>query len=328
MEDYLKKYGEPKKPEDLKKHTVLAFPENLPGALSEPAWLTRQIEFKEFAPNVVRMNSIYAIGECALWDKKLFGLVAPGYNMARVAASQLSGGELEFLGADMSTKLKLLGVEVGSIGDAHAKTPNCKELIYQDPIRDCYKKIILNETGDKLLGAVLVGDTSDYDTLLQYMLNDMDLPEHPECLILPDSAGAPSLAGSALPDTATICSCHNVSKGDIVGAIDGGSCDLASVKSCTKAASGCGGCAALLKSVVDDELASRGVEVNNHLCEHFAYSRQELLHVVKVESIKTFDVLADIPNDSKLFHYNLSDYGQEIADDSDPANHEITNPGR
>ncbi|MEG3756738.1 nitrite reductase large subunit NirB [Pseudoalteromonas carrageenovora] len=234
---------------------------------------------------------ILAIGECALWDKKLFGLVAPGYNMARVAASQLSGGELEFSGADMSTKLKLLGVEVGSIGDAHAKTPNCKELIYQDPIRDCYKKIILNETGDKLLGAVLVGDTSDYDTLLQYMLNDMDLPEHPECLILPDSAGAPSLAGSALPDTATICSCHNVSKGDIVGAIDGGSCDLAAVKSCTKAASGCGGCAALLKSVVDDELASRGVEVNNHVCEHFAYSRQELMHMVKVESIKTFDDL-------------------------------------
>lgn len=234
---------------------------------------------------------ILAIGECALWEKKLFGLVAPGYNMARVAASQLSGGELEFLGADMSTKLKLLGVEVGSIGDAHAKTPDCKELIYQDAIRGCYKKIILSEKGDKLLGAVLVGDTSDYDTLLQYMLNDMDLPENPECLILPDSSGAPSLSGSALPDTATICSCHNVSKGDIVGAIDGGSCDLASVKSCTKAASGCGGCAALLKSVVDNELASRGVEVNNHVCEHFAYSRQELLHMVKVESIKSFNDL-------------------------------------
>ena len=234
---------------------------------------------------------IYAIGECALWDKKLFGLVAPGYNMARVVASQLTGGELEFLGADMSTKLKLLGVEVGSIGDAHAKTPDCKELIYQDPIRDCYKKIILNEAGNKLLGAVLVGDTSDYDTLLQYMLNDMELPAHPECLILPDSEGAPVLAGNALPDTATICSCHNVSKGDIVGAIDGGLCDLSAVKACTKAASGCGGCAALLKSVVDSELQSRGVEVNNHVCEHFAFSRQELLHLVKVESIKTFDDL-------------------------------------
>ncbi|MGO2477385.1 MAG: nitrite reductase large subunit NirB [Pseudoalteromonas sp.] len=236
-------------------------------------------------------KNIFAIGECALWDKKLFGLVAPGYNMARVAASQLSGGDLQFTGADMSTKLKLLGVEVGSIGDAHAITANSKELIYKDPIRDCYKKIILNEAGDKLLGAVLVGDTSDYDALLQYMLNDMTLPEHPECLILPDSAGAPALSSSALPDSATICSCHNVCKSNIISAIDNGANELGAVKACTKASTGCGGCTALLKSVVDSELAERGVEVNNHLCEHFAYSRQELLHLVKVEKIKTFTEL-------------------------------------
>lgn len=236
-------------------------------------------------------NDIFAIGECALWDKKLFGLVAPGYNMARVAASQLSGGDLQFTGADMSTKLKLLGVEVGSIGDAHAITANCKELIYQDPLRDCYKKIVLNEAGDKLLGAVLVGNTSDYDTLLQYMLNDMTLPEHPEALILPSSEGAPTLSSSALPDAATICSCHNVCKSDIISAIDNGACELGAVKTCTKASTGCGGCTALLKSVVDAELAERGVEVNNHLCEHFAYSRQELLHLVKVEKIQTFGEL-------------------------------------
>ncbi|OUS72821.1 nitrite reductase (NAD(P)H) [Pseudoalteromonas sp. A601] len=234
---------------------------------------------------------IYAIGECALWSNFIFGLVAPGYNMARVVASQFSGGDLAFSGADMSTKLKLLGVEVGSIGDAHGKTENCKEMVYQDPIRGSYKKIVFNEQTDKLIGAVLVGDTSDYDTLLQYMLNDMTLPENPECLILPVTGDAPTLSSSALPDAATICSCHNVSKGDIISAIDGGACELGEVKSCTKAASGCGGCAALLKTVVDQELESRGVEVNNHICEHFAYSRQELMHLVKVDGIKTFDDL-------------------------------------
>lgn len=239
-------------------------------------------------------ENIYAIGECALWQNKLFGLVAPGYNMARVAASQMSGGDLLFSGADMSTKLKLLGVEVGSIGDAHAKTSNSKVLIYQDPIRDCYKKLILNEHGDKLLGAVLVGDTSDYDTLLQYMLNNMALPENPECLILPDSAGAPSLSGSSLPATATICSCHNVCKGDIIDLIDQGTCDLADIKTCTKASTGCGGCTALLKTVVDSELAERGVEVNNHLCEHFSYSRQELMHIIKVNKIKNFATLLNL----------------------------------
>lgn len=235
---------------------------------------------------------IYAIGECALWQNQLFGLVAPGYQMARVAVSQLTGRDLCFQGADMSTRLKLLGVEVGSIGDAHSRTPGTQSLIYQDPIRQIYKKLVLNDGGDQLLGAVLVGDTADYDTLLQYYLNAIPLPEAPESLILPrlDAAANP-LAANLLPDSAMLCSCHNVTKGDIVSCIGQGQLELSSIKSCTKASTGCGGCAALLKSVVDSELQLRGVAVNNHLCEHFAYSRQELLHLVQVEQLTTFDQL-------------------------------------
>ncbi len=234
--------------------------------------------------------SIYAIGECALWQQKIFGLVAPGYQMARVVADQLVNQQqatLTFSGADMSTKLKLLGVEVGSIGDAHAKTPGAMSYLFTDPKAGHYKKLVVSQNGKKLLGAVLVGDTSPYDTLLQYALNDMPLPANPEQLILPAS-GQTALPALVLPDSATICSCHNVAKGDIVGAIGAGVCDLASIKQCTKAATGCGGCSALLKSVVDEELKARGVEVSNHLCEHFAFSRQELLHLIQVEGLTTF----------------------------------------
>lgn len=234
--------------------------------------------------------SIYAIGECALWQQKIFGLVAPGYQMARVVADQLVNQQqatLTFSGADMSTKLKLLGVEVGSIGDAHGKTPGAMSYLFTDPKAGHYKKLVVSQNGKKLLGAVLVGDTSPYDTLLQYALNDMPLPANPEQLILPAS-GQTALPALVLPDSATICSCHNVAKGDIVGAIGAGVCDLASIKQCTKAATGCGGCSALLKSVVDEELKARGVEVSNHLCEHFAYSRQELLHLIQVEGLTTF----------------------------------------
>ena len=234
--------------------------------------------------------STYAIGECALWQQKIFGLVAPGYQMARVVADQLVNQQqatLTFSGADMSTKLKLLGVEVGSIGDAHAKTPGAMSYLFTDPKAGHYKKLVVSQNGKKLLGAVLVGDTSPYDTLLQYALNDMPLPANPEQLILPAS-GQTVLPALVLPDSATICSCHNVAKGDIVGAIGAGVCDLASIKQCTKAATGCGGCSALLKSVVDEELKARGVEVSNHLCEHFAYSRQELLHLIQVEGLTTF----------------------------------------
>ncbi|MGY0581719.1 MAG: nitrite reductase large subunit NirB [Paraglaciecola chathamensis] len=236
---------------------------------------------------------IYAIGECALWNNFIFGLVAPGYTMARAAASHITGGDVEFLGADMSTKLKLMGVEVGSIGDAHARIPGAQTYIYENQPDGVYKKIVVNREQSVLLGAVLVGDTSDYDTLLQYALNGIDLPENPESLILPVTGDAPSggLGADALPDTATICSCHNVSKGDIIAAFDGGACDLSGVKSCTKASTGCGGCSALLKTVVDSELGKRGVEVKKDICEHFAYSRQELYHMVKVGKIKTFDDL-------------------------------------
>jgi nitrite reductase (NADH) large subunit len=235
--------------------------------------------------------NIYAIGECALWNNFIFGLVAPGYAMAKVAAKHISGEEGEFTGADMSTKLKLMGVEVGSIGDAHGKTEGSLTYTYENQPEGVYKKIVVSADKKALLGAVLIGDTSEYDTLLQYMLNAIELPESPEGLILPMAADKPTLGVDALPDTATICSCHNVTKGDIIAAIDCGAVDVGQVKSGTKAGSGCGGCAALVKSVADNEFEKRGVEVKKDICEHFAYSRSEIFDIVSVEKIKTFDEL-------------------------------------
>ena len=236
---------------------------------------------------------VHAIGECALWEQKIFGLVAPGYTMARTLSSALnSDEEAAFTGADMSTKLKLLGVDVGSIGDAHAQTPGARNVRFNDEQAGHYRRMVISEDGKTLLGAILVGDNSHYDTLLQYALNGITLPDNPETLILPESqGGAPTLGPDALPETASICSCHNVTKGDICGAIDAGCADLGSVKAETKASTGCGGCAALLKNVVDSELEKRGVEVNKDLCEHFPYSRQELFHLVKVNGIRTFRTL-------------------------------------
>ena len=239
-------------------------------------------------------SDIYAIGECALWEGRILGLVAPGYRMAEVAVSQLTDEKTSFKGADMSTKLKLLGVDVGSIGDAHGRAPGTLTYVYSDAKAEVYKSLQVSADGKTLLGAVLVGDADDYDALLQYYLNGIDLPENPEALILPSVDGAVTTLGPAsLPATATICSCHNVSKGDVVSAIDAGSCSVPDVKSCTKAATGCGGCAALLKSVVDYELESRGVTVDKSICEHFAYTRQEIFHICRVEEIKSFEELLE-----------------------------------
>lgn len=235
-------------------------------------------------------SDIYAIGECALFGSRIFGLVAPGYRMAEVAVSQLAGDPIPFQGADMSTKLKLLGVDVGSIGDAHGNAEGSIAFVFSDEREEIYKKLIVGVNGKKLLGAVLVGDCSDYDTLLQYYLNDIELPDAPESMILPSVNGAPLLGAAALPTTATICSCHNVSKGEIATVIEGGCCSLWDVKNSTKASTGCGGCAALLKSVVDEEMSNLGREVNTDICEHFPYTRQEIYHLVRVGEIKSFDV--------------------------------------
>jgi len=242
-------------------------------------------------------SDIFAIGECALYGNMIYGLVAPGYRMAEVAVQQFSDVEEKpsFTGADMSTKLKLLGVDVGSIGDAHGRTEDSITYVFSDEKAEIYKRITVSEDGKLLLGAVLIGDCSDYDTLLQYFLNQIELPESPENMILPatDGAGAPTLGASALPMEATICSCHNVSKGDIFNAIDAGCCSIGDVKGETKAATGCGGCAALVKNVVDSEMEARGLTVDKSICEHFPHTREELYHLIKVGEIKSFDSLIE-----------------------------------
>lgn len=244
------------------------------------------------------IENVYAIGECALWDNKIFGLVAPGYSMAKIAASHIvSGGtdDAAFTGADMSTKLKLLGVDVASIGEVHGKTEGAQSYTYNDEIEQVYKRLIISADGTKIVGAVLVGDAEAYGSLLQIKQNDMPLPENPSVLILPnvaDDSGS-AMGVEALPDSAVICSCFDVTKGDIKEAVSAGCTTMAALKETTNASTGCGGCSALAKQVLDSELSNLGVEVSNDICEHFAYSRQELTDIIRVNKIKTFDELLD-----------------------------------
>src|SRR5690606_32788398 len=112
--------------------------------------------------------SIFAIGECALWNSQIFGLVAPGYQMAAVVAAALAGEYLAFSGADMSTKLKLMGVDVASIGDAHSRSEGAMSYSFIDEPKGVYKKIVVSADNKKLLGSVLIGDAADYGNLLQF----------------------------------------------------------------------------------------------------------------------------------------------------------------
>ncbi len=240
--------------------------------------------------------NIYAIGECAAWEGRVFGLVAPGYEMAKVAASQIvATNPKTFKGADMSTKLKLMGVDVASIGDAHGRTKESKTYTYVDEPNQIYKRIVVNKTGKRLLGGVLVGDTGDYGILQQMVVNGLALPKHPDSLILPQREGAGLAASNleALPASAQICSCHDVNKGVLTSAIADGSTTLGALKTCTKASTGCGGCAPLVTQLLTTELTKLGLEVSTDICEHFPYTRQALYHMVRVERIQTFAELLD-----------------------------------
>jgi nitrite reductase (NADH) large subunit len=227
-------------------------------------------------------ENIYAVGECAAVEGRCYGLVAPGYTTAEIVADRLLGGTAEFPGADLSTKLKLMGVDVASFGDAHAETPGALEVVLSDAAKGTYAKLVVSDDAKTLLGGILVGDASAYASLRP--LVGRELPGDPASLISP--AGEKPGAGS-LPDDAEVCSCNGVTKGSICGAIADGACDIAQVKSCTNAGTTCGGCLPTIKQL----LASSGVVMSKALCEHFEQSRAELFEIVQVTDTRTFSAL-------------------------------------
>ncbi|MFD8324795.1 nitrite reductase large subunit NirB [Streptomyces lydicus] len=237
--------------------------------------------------------AVYAIGECALAaDGRVYGLVAPGYDMARVVAAEVAdrlddaahgdpdaGRQPGFTGADLSTKLKLLGVDVASFGDAHGATDGCLDVVYSDARSGVYKKLVIGATGE-LLGGVLVGDADSYGMLRP--LTGSVPPVAPEQLVLPAGAGAPAALGpEALPGDAVICSCHNVTKDAIQ------SCEtLPEVKRCTKAGTGCGSCVKMIGKLLPDS-GEQG------LCACFPHTRAELYEIVRVRRISSYAELLD-----------------------------------
>ncbi|MBF6238629.1 nitrite reductase large subunit [Nocardia otitidiscaviarum] len=225
---------------------------------------------------------IYAVGEVAAVEGVCYGLVAPGYTTAEIVADRLLGGAGEFPGADLSTKLKLLGVDVASFGDAFGTTEGALSVVLHDAAKGTYAKLVVSDDAKTLLGGILVGDASAYAALRP--LVGSPLPADPAALISP--AGA-ELGADALPDDAQICSCNNVSKGAICGAIAEGACDVPAIKSCTNAGTSCGGCVPMLKKLLEQS----GVEVSKSLCEHFTQSRAELFHIVQSTGIRKFSEL-------------------------------------
>nr|OQO29816.1 Nitrite reductase [NAD(P)H] [Rachicladosporium sp. CCFEE 5018] len=271
------------------------------------------------------IKDIYAIGECASWESETYGLIAPGVEMADVLAFNLtqakSHAPRRFKRPDLSTKLKLLGVEVASFGDFFAdrdgpknaptrrgaakkdgsvelkpaskeltngtSPQSVKALTYKDPFNNVYKKYLFSKDGKYLLGGMMIGDTKDYVKLVPMVKNQKALEVPPSEFILGASKGEDD--GDDLEDDTQICSCHNVLKGDVVKAVKDGTCkSIGDVKSCTKAGTGCGGCMPLVQTIFNKTMSGMGQEVKNHLCPHFEYSRADLFNIIYVKKLQSF----------------------------------------
>ncbi|MEP3837614.1 MAG: nitrite reductase large subunit NirB [Algibacter sp.] len=242
-------------------------------------------------------ENIYAIGEIALYNQMIYGLVAPGYDMAGVAVEQIIGKTEELMPADidMSTKLKLIGVDVASFGEPFMPASKGHSIIFENKTQHLYKRINVSHDGKKLLGGILVGDASTYNMLHQIYLNGMAIPEDPSQLILPASDGASSFGDvTDLPDEAQVCSCESVTKGQICSSIENGEAtDIAGVVSCTKAGTGCGGCKPMVADLTNATLKALGIEVKEGVCEHFELSRQDLYKIIQVKGYTTFNEVLD-----------------------------------
>ncbi|MEV4457608.1 nitrite reductase large subunit NirB [Microbispora sp. NPDC049633] len=221
---------------------------------------------------------VYAIGECALAGGMVYGLVGPCNTQAEVAAERIMSGPAAFTGADMSTKLKLLGVEVAQFG----AMSGALDVTYMDPVGGVYKRLFISDDAKTLLGGICVGDAGPYNALRPFV--GKPLPGAPSDLLF---AGA-GKASVDLPDDAQVCSCNNVTKERICAAIaDKGLTDVQGIKDCTRAGTTCGSCVPMLKQI----LVKSGVDVGKALCEHFSHSRAELFDIVNVRGITTFSQL-------------------------------------
>jgi nitrite reductase (NADH) large subunit len=225
--------------------------------------------------------NVYAIGEVACHRGRVYGLVGPGNAMANVVADRLAGGNATFEGGDTSTTLKLLGVDVACVGDPRASGT---DIVFGDLARGVWQKVVVD--GERVLGAVLVGDVKPFGRLAHAARTGTPMPDVAATLV-PAGPGDPSNVAD-IANEATLCACHNVTAGRIRAAVRSGHAGVGSVKQATKAGTGCGSCVTLLTEVVDGEIVAAGGEPDRSLCPHFAMRRPELFEGIRASGARTF----------------------------------------
>ena len=226
---------------------------------------------------------VYAIGECAQHRGQTYGLVAPLWEQAQILADRLTSetSQATYQGSEVSTKLKVMGVELAVMGD---KDPRCEDdeiVTYAEPARGVYKKLIIRD--GHLAGAILMGDGHATPKLLQTFERKAALPENRAELLFPLTGASKAISVADLPDSAQICNCNGVSKGKIIAAVQAGKRSLKMLCDATHAGTGCGSCKPQVQELL--ELAADGLVVNDPSIHYYvpgvSLTKPELIKAIK-----------------------------------------------
>ena len=235
-------------------------------------------------------EDVLAIGECVEHDGAIFGLVAPLYDQAKVAAKTLLGEEAAFENKETATKLKVTGCDLFSAGD-FAEGEDREDIVFRDPGRGIYKRLVLE--GDHLIGAVMYGDTADGSWFHGLIKDKTDVSEMRETLIFgPAFQGGtpldPMAAVAALPADAEICGCNGVCKSQIVDAIEGGAGDLDAVRATTKASGSCGTCTGLVEQLLAVTLGDEFVaDAPKPVCGCTDMTHEDVRRLIKSQKLQS-----------------------------------------
>ncbi len=235
--------------------------------------------------------AIHAVGECVEFDGQLFGLVAPLYDQAKVLADTLMEREGDgFAARQLSTKLKVTGCDLFSAGD-FADGPGREDIVFRDPARGIYKRLVIED--DRLVGAVMYGDTADGNWFFGLIKDGTDISQMRETLIFGPayqggSAADPLAAVAALPPEAEVCGCNGVCKGQIVEAIADGAGDLGQIKAKTKASASCGSCTGLVEQILACELGDDfQMPSSQPVCGCTDLTHEDVRRLIKARELKS-----------------------------------------
>ena len=272
-------------------------------------------------------RNIYAIGECAEHRDITYGLVAPLWEQASVLADRLTGRgpDSRYLGSKVSTKLKVMGVDLAVAGDKDARDENDEVVTYVEPSQRVYKKLIVRD--GQIAGAILLNDGLSSPRLLQAFDRNEMLPDSRAELLFGISGGLPKADMASLPDDTQICNCNGVSKGQIVAAVKAGSRSLKAACDATRAGTGCGSCKSLVQEVL--EFATDGLVAEDPSAHYYVQgipmTKRELVEAVKSMELRSvssvFNALAagkeDVGSKVGLASLLKTIWGSEYEDERD-----------